>query len=98
MQINRGERIWAQPTGSYIEDRVLALADYIIEHKATVRAAAGVFKVSKSTVHKDVSERLLLINPSLAKEVRCILDINKAERHIRGGEATCRKYRKSGEN
>lgn len=79
---------------SYIEDRVLVLAEYIVENGATVRDAAKEYKVSKSTVHKDVSERLLTINPALAKEVRQVLDVNKAERHIRGGEATCRKYRK----
>ncbi|MDL2258668.1 sporulation transcriptional regulator SpoIIID [Eubacteriales bacterium OttesenSCG-928-K08] len=80
---------------SYIEDRVLLVAHYIVENGATVREAAKEYKVSKSTVHKDVSERLLIINPALAKEVRKVLDINKAERHIRGGEATCRKYRQN---
>ena len=76
----------------YIEERVLTLADYIITTNSTVRAAAKKFKVSKSTVHKDVTERLLEISPSLAAEVKSVLDINKAERHIRGGLATREKY------
>ena len=76
----------------YIEERVLSLAEYIITTNSTVRAAAKQFKVSKSTVHKDVTERLLEINPSLAAEVKQILDVNKAERHIRGGLATKEKY------
>ena len=75
-----------------IEERSVELAPYIIESKDTVRGAAKKFGVSKSTVHKDVSERLKKINPSLAKEVRVVLDENKAERHIRGGMATKRKY------
>ncbi len=79
---------------NYIEERVLQLAAYIVEYGATVRDAAKKYKVSKSTVHKDVSERLLAINPVLAKDVRRVLDINKAERHIRGGQATCMKYRR----
>ena len=77
----------------YIEERVLQVAAYIVENGATVRDAARTFKISKSTVHKDVSERLLFIDPGLAKEVRQVLDINKAERHIRGGQATYRKYK-----
>lgn len=76
----------------YIEERAVEIAEYIIEKKATVRQTAKRFGVSKSTVHKDVSERLLHINPSLAQEVRKILDVNKAERHIRGGLATKEKY------
>ena len=75
-----------------IEERSVELAHYIVESKDTVRGAAKKFGVSKSTVHKDVSERLKKINPSLAKEVRVVLDENKAERHIRGGMATKRKY------
>ena len=75
-----------------IEQRACRLAHYIIDTKDTVRGAAKQFGVSKSTVHKDVSERLLKINPGLAGEVREILDENKAERHIRGGMATKRKY------
>lgn len=75
-----------------IEERAIELAHYIIDSKDTVRGAAAKFGISKSTVHKDVSERLQKINPSLAKEVRKILDENKAERHIRGGMATKLKY------
>ena len=77
-----------------IEDRATLLAHYIIETKDTVRSTAKKFGVSKSTVHKDVSDRLLKINPVLAKEVREILDENKAERHLRGGMATKLKYLK----
>ena len=77
--------------GVSIEERAIHLAQYIIESKDTVRGAAKKFGISKSTVHKDVSERLLEIIPSLAFEVR-ILDENKAERHIRGGMATKMKY------
>ncbi len=75
-----------------IEERAVHLAQYIIDSKDTVRGAAKKFGISKSTVHKDVSERLLKINPVLAEEVREILDENKAERHIRGGLATKLKY------
>lgn len=75
-----------------IEKRAIELAHYIINSKDTVRGAASKFGISKSTVHKDLSERLLKINPVLAKEVRKILDKNKAERHIRGGMATKLKY------
>ena len=81
-----------------IEERATLLAHYIIETKETVRSTAKKFGVSKSTVHKDVSDRLLKINPSLAKEVREILDENKAERHLRGGMATKLKYLKEKEN
>ena len=77
-----------------IEERATLLAHYIIETKETVRSTAKKFGVSKSTVHKDVSDRLLRINPTLAKEVREILDENKAERHLRGGMATKLKYLK----
>ena len=76
----------------YIEERAVELAHYIIDTKDTVRGAAKRFGVSKSTVHKDVTERLMKINPVLAREVREILDENKAERHIRGGMATKLKY------
>lgn len=75
-----------------IEERAISLAHYIIDSKDTVRGAAKKFGISKSTVHKDVSERLLKINKALAVEVRRILDENKAERHIRGGMATKLKY------
>ncbi|MBE7038582.1 MAG: sporulation transcriptional regulator SpoIIID [Ruminococcaceae bacterium] len=78
----------------YIYERCLTLAKFIIENKATVRCAAKEFGVSKSTVHKDISERLIKINPHLAKKIREILDENKAERHIRGGLATKKKYKK----
>ncbi len=76
----------------YIEERVLSVADYIIENGTTVREAAKRFGISKSTVHKDVTERLEFINPSLATQVRRVLDVNKQERHIRGGLATREKY------
>ena len=76
----------------YIEERVLALAEYIISTNSTVRVAAKKFKVSKSTVHKDVTERLQEISPSLAAQVKAGLDVNKSERHIRGGLATREKY------
>lgn len=76
----------------YIEERVIELASYIIEKKTTVRAAAKKFGISKSTVHKDVTERLMQIKPALANEVRMVLEENKAERHIRGGQATKAKY------
>lgn len=76
----------------YIEERAVELAHYIIDSKDTVRGAAAKYGISKSTVHKDVSERLLKINPVLASEVRKILNENKAERHIRGGMATKIKY------
>ena len=78
--------------GISIDERAVELAHYIIDSKDTVRGAAKKFGISKSTVHKDVSERLKKINPSLAREVRRILDENKAERHIRGGMATKLKY------
>ena len=71
-----------------IEERAIELAQYIIDSKDTVRGAAKKYGISKSTVHKDVSERLLKINPALAHDVRIVLDENKAERHIRGGMAT----------
>ena len=75
-----------------IEERAVSLAQYIIDSKDTVRGAAKKFGVSKSTVHKDVSERLIHINKPLALEVRKVLDVNKAQRHIRGGMATKLKY------
>ena len=78
---------------AYIEERVLSLAEYIIEHESTVRAAAREFGISKSTVHQDMQTRLRQLDPMLAKEVRAILNKNKEERHIRGGMATYRKYK-----
>ncbi len=76
-----------------MEERAESLALYIIENRATVRAAAKRFRVSKSTVHKDISQRLPQFNRSLYLQAREILEINKAQRHIRGGIATRRKYR-----
>lgn len=76
----------------YIEDRAVEIANYIIENNATVRQAAKQFGISKSTVHKDCAERLAQVNPALAAEVRKVLDVNKAERHLRGGLATREKY------
>ena len=77
-----------------IDERVCDLAVYIIENKATVRAAAARFGISKSTVHKDLTDRLPRLNPGLYGQVRQLLDTNKAERHIRGGMATREKYMK----
>ncbi|MCI8355595.1 MAG: sporulation transcriptional regulator SpoIIID [Lachnospiraceae bacterium] len=76
----------------YIEERAIDIANYIIENNATVRQTAKQFGISKSTVHKDVTERLMQVNPALAKEARKVLDVNKSERHIRGGMATKEKY------
>ena len=78
--------------GVSIEERAINLAQFFIDSKDTVRGTAKKFGISKSTVHKDVSERLLEISPTLAYEVRKVLDENKAERHIRGGMATKLKY------
>ncbi len=75
-----------------VQERAIVLGEYIIENKATVRAAAKQFNVSKSTVHKDVAERLKYIQPQLYREVKKVLDVNKAQRHIRGGLATKMKY------
>ncbi len=77
---------------SYIEERAIEIANYIIEENATVRQTAKQFGISKSTVHKDVTDRLQQINPGLARQARQVLDINKSERHIRGGLATREKY------
>lgn len=76
----------------YIEERAVEIAYYMIENQVTVRQAAKRFGVSKSTIHKDITDRLVQINPSLAKQARKILDVNKSERHIRGGLATKEKY------
>ena len=76
----------------YIEERAVDIANYIIDHNATVRQTAKKFGISTSTVHKDVTDRLIQINPSLASEARKVLDTNKSERHIRGGMATREKY------
>ena len=80
----------------YIEERAVEIANYILENNATVRKTAKQFGVSKSTVHKDVTERLQQINPTLAAAARKVLDTNKSERHIRGGLATREKYLYSG--
>lgn len=77
-----------------VEQRAIELAEYIIENKTTVRAAAIKFGISKSTVHMDVANRLKKLNPILYLNVREVLDLNKAERHIRGGLATKEKYSK----
>lgn len=75
-----------------VEERAAMLGEYIIENNTTVRGAAQKFGISKSTVHKDVSQRLKSLNPSLYRQVRMVLDTNKSERHIRGGLATRKKY------
>ncbi|GAA0116856.1 MULTISPECIES: sporulation transcriptional regulator SpoIIID [Clostridium] len=77
----------------YIEERVLQVARYIIESQETIRKTATVFGVSKSTIHKDMTERLPKINAQIAEEAKNVLDLNKAERHIRGGKATQMKYK-----
>lgn len=77
---------------TYIEERAIEIANYMIENNATVRQAAKNFGISKSTVHKDVTESLEQINPALAAEARKVIDVNKSERHIRGGMATKEKY------
>ncbi len=77
-----------------VEERAVELAEYIVENKATVRAAAKEFGISKSTVHMDVAQRLRRLNPQLYTEVREVLEVNKAQRHIRGGLATREKYKK----
>ena len=78
-----------------IEERAARLAEYIIENSATVRMAAKKFGISKSTVHKDITERLRRADPTLWQQVRAVLDQNKAERHIRGGIATRMKYKEA---
>ena len=77
----------------YMENRILSIAHYTVDHNSTVRSTARKFGISKSTVHKDLSERLPSFNRPLYLQVKAILDENKAERHIRGGIATRRKYR-----
>ena len=79
---------------SHIEERAIVVAKYILATNTTVRQTAKTFGVSKSTIHKDVTERLEEINPTLAKEVKMVLEKNKSERHIRGGMATKLKYEK----
>ena len=82
----------------YIEERAVEVGNYIVDKKATVRQTAKVFGISKSTVHKDVTERLEKINQSLARRAREVLDLNKSERHIRGGMATRGKDQKIKKN
>ena len=77
----------------YIEERVLSVGEYLVEHGATVREAAKRYGISKSTVHKDMTERIGRIHPGLAADVKKTLEFNKAERHIRGGRATRIKYK-----
>ena len=77
---------------AFRRERCELLAEYVIDNGATVRSAAHKFGVSKSTVHKDLTFKLRYINPSLYRNVKKILEINKSERHLRGGEATRRKY------
>lgn len=79
---------------TYSEERAVELGEYIVNNKATVRAAAKVFGISKSTVHTDVTDRLKNTDPALYYRVREVLDINKAQRHLRGGLATKEKYLK----
>lgn len=75
-----------------VYERAVSIGNYVVENKATVRVAAKEFAVSKSTVHKDITERLKIEDPILQKEVEKVLTLNKNERHLRGGEATRRKY------
>ncbi|HZK20679.1 MAG TPA: sporulation transcriptional regulator SpoIIID [Oscillospiraceae bacterium] len=79
--------------GDYVDIRAIELGKYIVNNKATVRATAKEFGISKSTVHSDVTTRLRRLNPQLFSQVRKVLDMNKEERHIRGGIATREKYR-----
>ena len=83
---------------TYGKERVEILADYVIETGATVRSCAAHFGISKSTVHKDLTEKLKYINKTMYNEVKKVLEINKSERHIRGGEATKKKYMRKGKN
>lgn len=77
---------------SYIEERAVEVANFIISSNSTVRETAKKFGISKSTVHKDITDRVEKIDPELARSVRRVLEVNKAERHIRGGMATREKY------
>ena len=83
---------------AYIEERAVEVANFIITSNATVRETAKKFGISKSTVHKDVTERLLRINPKLANQAKKVLEVNKSERHIRGGMATKEKYMAASNN
>ncbi|GGH84152.1 putative DeoR family transcriptional regulator (stage III sporulation protein D) [Pullulanibacillus pueri] len=82
----------------YIKERTIKIGRHIVETKKTVRVIAKEFGVSKSTVHKDLTERLPIINPDLANEVKDVLDFHKSIRHLRGGEATRIKYKKDSED
>ena len=82
----------------YIEERAVAIANYIIDHNATVRQTAKKFGISKSTVHKDVTQTLRRVNSALYEQVKAVLERNKNERHLRGGEATRKKYLEAHEN
>ena len=84
--------------GVVVEERAVELGNYILEHKATVRAAAKRYGISKSTVHKDVAQRLKSIDPALYRGVKQILDVNKEQRHIRGGMATRMEYQREAEH
>ena len=84
--------MWGVFVKGYIEERAMEIARYIIDNNATVRQAAKKYGISKSTVHKDITERLNQINPALAGQARQVLDVNKSERHILGGMATREKY------
>ena len=88
----------ADPVKDYMIERIYAIAEYILETGATVRVCAAQFRVSKTTVHKDMRERLKKINPEKARQVSRVLDGNREERHIRGGMATKEKYLQRGEN
>ena len=77
---------------SYIEERAVEVANFIIKSNSTVRETARKFGISKSTVHKDITDRVEKIDPEMARSVRKVLEVNKAERHIRGGMATREKY------
>ena len=96
VEIVKGSYIIGSKTQKQIEGRAIEIAEYIVEHRVTVRQAAKQFGVSKSTVHKD-TQRIQYIDKSLAKQVRQVLEMNKSERHIRGGMATRRKYQKAAE-
>lgn len=89
MKKNRADPVCAQRE---MKERITTLAHYVIKKGVTVRQAAEVYGVSKSTVHKDLSQRLENVDPALFEKVRVVLDKNKAERHIRGGQATKMKY------
>lgn len=84
---------WVTGVGADEKERCVRLAEYLIAHKSTVRATAKHFGISKSTVHKDIAERLPHVNAELYFEANAILAVNKAERHLRGGQATKMKYR-----